>query len=1275
MNDPNRVAKWLLIVTMVVLSLALLYPPQEKLKGGIDLVGGTVLLFEIDTTGLDAEAQSGLSTRVMNILKERVDPKGQLNLEWRPVGNARIEVRMPLPPKEAFARREKYNQALDKLQTLNVKRREVEEALNATGEERDKALDALVHNVEERRPPLNVVVLARDGLVAARDGSDATATEDASAAYEDAMAEVLATSMPILRLHDVLALPEGETREDELNALRAEFPSYDAGETTNVDAQLLTKATTAYDAWAENKADLEDPSDLKRRLRGAGVLEFRILADRDRSSPDNTVDPSNPQLNQPISKYTSQLARYGPRPKAGDRYAWFPVDDVLQFTRADSLDQFELQRTLPGQPIIEKYAGRYYVLIHNDRAYGLLQPKGKTKTWTLKRAYADRNFMTGENVVSFQLDPRGGQQFGKLTESNINRQLCINLDGSAISHATINERITEHCQISGKFSSERVNDLVRTLEAGSLPARLKETPLYEQTVGPSLGETNRRHGLQAAMWGGIIVAAFIFFYYGFAAGGIADIALALNILFVLGIMSLMQATFTLPGIAGMVLTVGMAIDANVLIFERIREERARGLIFKKALNNGYDKAFSAIVDSNLTTLITCIILGFVASEEIKGFAMTLGLGLATSMFTALFCTRLAFNTLIAKGWLKDLSMRRLIGTPSIDWVGLRRIFLPISGVLVVCGLGVFLTMAITQKEHLFGIEFLGGTSIQIDFKPGMTMSDEEVRDAITATDASGGPSAARWIDDAADQLENATSRTGESAGQFTMTSKDLSGDDLAVLMRQPLDAVIERDGISVTGHTATFACKPGTLTQESFREKIVEAAATARAAANKLRGARVQSVGELDAKSAHASSFEIVTVETNRALVQQAILAVFGEKLAVQRAIRFTAVRDNELTKERFFVIEADDRYLSDVLDTDANFDIRIFRGGVTVETILEDNEAPLSVVEFEARLREVGLQPEFEQFRTRESAIFPLGTAVDRGDGTKGYNHLAVCAVDESLLYEDDPGQWSDLVALGVSAQIDAALGSEKSLSKVLQFAPQIAEQARNRAVFAMFLALVAIAAYIWIRFGNKDYGFAVIVALVHDVIITLGLIGVSHFVFQTSIAKALLIEDFKVDLPMVAAILTVIGYSMNDTIVVFDRIRENRGRAGSLNPNLINASINQTLSRTILTSLTSFFVVFVLYVFGGRGVHGFAVALMIGIVTGTYSTIAIASTLVYQPRLLGRIFLSIVCFGLLGMVMLVTADSTARLVLGGLVVVGCGMTALRGERRTAAAYAAARA
>ena len=129
--------------------------------------------------------------------------------------------------------------------------------------------------------------------------------------------------------------------------------------------------------------------------------------------------------------------------------------------------------------------------MHNGAQFGLLQSKGKAKKWALKRAYPDRNYMTGENVVSFQLDPRGGRLFGELTGSNIQRQLCIVVDGAAISHANINERITDRCQISGGFTAERVTDLVSTLEAGSLPARLKETPLREQTIGPTLGETNR----------------------------------------------------------------------------------------------------------------------------------------------------------------------------------------------------------------------------------------------------------------------------------------------------------------------------------------------------------------------------------------------------------------------------------------------------------------------------------------------------------------------------------------------------------------------------------------------------------------------------------------------------------------------------------------------------------------------------------------------------------------------------------------------------------------
>ena len=1266
MHDPNRLMKWLSVIALVVISLVVLYPPNEKLKGGIDLVGGTSLLFEIDTTDLAVGEQRELSTRVMRILKERVDPKGQLNLEWRPVGSTRLEIRMPRPPKEALARRETYNRAFDHLQAMNLKRREVEEALNTKGAERPALLDTLKRGVTERTSLIEGLSSAFDASVATQPAGENAETQKASETYEQAMTALLATSLPIHRLSDVLALPEGEKRTSELEKLRTEFPSYDAGSAKDADGKLLTRAIAAYDAWSANKANLEDPSDLKRRLRGAGVLEFRILADRDPSSPANTFDPLNPQLKQPISRYSEQLAKYGARPKAGDRFRWFPIEDVLRFTNAGNMTEFEAKRTAPGQPIIEEYAGRYYVLMHSDPEYSLLQTPGRSKSWELRKAYPDRNPMTGENVVSFQLDARGGRLFGELTGKNVNRQLCIMLDQQAVSHANIRERITERCQISGQFTPDKVNDLVGTLEAGSLPARLKETPLREQTIGPSLGETNRRNGMRASIWGGILVAVFVLFYYGFAGGGVANLALALNVLFVLGIMATMQATFTLPGIAGLILTVGMAIDANVLIFERIREERARGVIFKKALNAGYDKAFSAIFDSNLTTLITCVILAFVGTEEVRGFGITLGLGLATSMFTALFCTRLAFNSLIAKGWLTDLSMRRLIEVPSIDWVGLRRIFLPLSGVAVSASLALFIGMSIKHTEEMYDIEFLGGTSVQIDLKPESRMTDDAVRKAITETQVGTGPSAVQWLVNAADQLAQAKAADGEVAGQFTLTSTTLSGDQLAVLMHKGIEPKLERGGITTSGSTATFAARSGQLTLETFKAAVAQAADDARKAADQLRGAKVQTVGDGNADENAISSFEVVTVETNRQLVQEAILAVLGEKLSVERAIRFTPTRDEEVTKEPFFVIEAEDQYLSDVLATDAQFDLRRFRGGVAVEVALDAQEEPIPIATLEQRLREVGLQPEFEHHRTRETGVLPLGAATPRPDGSAGYKRFAICAVDESLLYDEDPAQWRDGLAVNVLAQVTAALESEKSLSKVVQFAPQIAGQTTQKAVFAMVLAMGAIAIYVWMRFGNRDFGFAVLVALVHDVAIVLGMVAFSHFVHETTLAKALLFEDFKIDLPMVAAILTVIGYSLNDTIVVFDRIRENRGRMGSLSAHMINDSINQTMSRTVLTSLTVFLVVVVLYAFGGKGVHGFSVALLIGVISGTYSTLGIAVPLVYRPKLLSNVVLVLVSLGLVGLVFAFVENATARLILGGLIVLGGAWGLVRSGRTT---------
>jgi SecD/SecF fusion protein len=1269
MNDPNRLMKWLLVMGMVVLALLALYPPSQKLKGGIDLVGGTSLLFEIDTTDLDREQQQGLSDRVMNILRERVDPQGQLNLEWRPIGNTRLEIRMPRPPRAALERREVFNEAMDRLAAKSIYRRDVEEALHSASEGRQAALDALVRGVNERKPLIEDLRMKYEAWVAAQAEGDASAISEASDAYETAISALLATNVPINRIRDVLALPSSERRQEELDRIRKEFSFLDAGSESDEDGKLLTKVTRAYEAWAVNKAELEDPSDLKRKIRGAGVLEFRILADRDPSSPNMIDDPKNPQFKQPIERYKEQLARYGPRPRPGDTYRWLPIDDVRSFLNIQSLEELELVKDSPGRPIVEEYAGRYYVLAYDvdNPPMRLLHTAEPGRRWSLQRANSYRDPMSGQNLVTFALDPRGGQQFGELTGYNIGRQLAIFLDNEAVSHATIRSRITQHCQIEGDFSPERASNLVRTLEAGSLPARLKETPLSEVTIGPSLGQTNREKGMKAAIWGGILVAVFMLVYYGIAGGGVANIALALNLLFVLSIMALMQATFTLPGVAGLVLTVGMAIDANVLIFERIREERERGVVFRKALNLGYDKALSTIVDANLTTLITCVILGTVASEEVKGFAIVLGIGIATSMFTALFVTRLIFNTLIAKGVLNDLHFMQLIRRPTIDWMSLRGIFWPSSIVAVVLGGALFLGMSTSNPERVFDIEFLGGTSVQVDLREGVTMTDEDMARMVTATSGEE-ESAVMWLNEAANHLLAAKISPGELPGQFVMESSALTGDQLRTLMFETIESRIERQGGAfVDGQQVTFVGRPGELTVENMPSIVAAAADRTRQAASRLRSARVQTVGDYKPESGEGLAFEVVTTETNRQMVQSALIAALGDQLSIQQPIPFTIVRDEAMTREDYFIVEESDQYLSDVIGAESSYDVRSYRGGVAIWIKLDAMADPVTPTEVERRLREVGLQPEFEQFRTRESAVYPLGAAQSSAGGQAAYKEFAIVAVDPGLIYDEAQSeQWADQVAATELALVRAALEAEKSLSKVVQFAPQVAGQTRNRAVFATILALVAIVAYVWIRFGTKEYGVAAVVCLVHDVAITLGLVALSELLVDTVVGRALLLDGFKVDLAMVAAVLTVIGYSLNDTIVVFDRIRENKGKTAQLSGGLINDSINQTMSRTLLTGITTLIVVAMLYIFGGGGVHGFAFALLCGIFVGTYSSIGVASALLFRPRILWAVATAIIALTLVGLIFLQVEHVAARLILSVVAVIVCFGVYLRNQRET---------
>jgi SecD/SecF fusion protein len=638
------------------------------------------------------------------------------------------------------------------------------------------------------------------------------------------------------------------------------------------------------------------------------------------------------------------------------------------------------------------------------------------------------------------------------------------------------------------------------------------------------------------------------------------------------------------------------------------------------------------------------------------------------MFTALFVTRLVFNTLISKGWLSRFRMLRFIGHPQIDWLALRRVFWPVSVAAVVLGIATFIGTGATNKEALYDIEFLGGTSVQIDFKPGVAMTDEEVERAIHAAEGPPTDAAVAWLRNAAQQLRAATVSPGEVPGRFVLTSTELTGSQLDTLMFSTLEDRLERNGVHTSGRTATFDGKAAELTEDSFKIAVAQAAAGADDAAERMRSARVQGVGESDRGTDARLSYEIVTTETDRALVQGAIVAVLGDRLAVQQAISFSVRRDERLTKDDFFVVETDDHFLSDVIGGDAHFDVRRYRGGVAVDVVLDDFEEPLPVAMLEQRIREVGLQPEFEDYQGLDTAVFPRGAATARRDGESGYRQFTVVAVDDEFVYEADMdlGRWREAVAAPQLALVRAALGAEKSLSKVVQFAPQIAGQTKNRALFAIVLALLAIVSYIWLRFGTKEYGLAAIVALVHDVAITLGLVAGSYYVFDTFLGTALLLENFKVDLPMIAAILTVIGYSLNDTIVVFDRIRENRGKVSALSPRIVNHSINQTLSRTLLTGVTTLLVVVILYVFGGKGVHGFSFALLAGVIVGTYSSIAIAAPLLQHPRLLRGAIGAILAMTAVGIVFAESDSPTMQWVVAGAAAVLLVIFLLRGRAST---------
>ncbi|HFQ91007.1 MAG TPA: protein translocase subunit SecD [Desulfobulbus sp.] len=329
-----------------------------------------------------------------------------------------------------------------------------------------------------------------------------------------------------------------------------------------------------------------------------------------------------------------------------------------------------------------------------------------------------------EPYVSLDLTGRGAKVFGQITEKNVGKRLAIVLDGVVRSAPVIREKILGgSAQISGNFTHEEATDLAIVLRVGALPAPVEI--IQNLTVGASLGRDSIRKGLTSGLFGALMVLVFMVVYYRLS-GVIADVALLLNILFLFVGLAMLGATLTLPGIAGIILSIGMAVDANVLIFERMREEFALGKSVKSGVDAGYDKAFWSIVDSQVTTLITALALFMFGTGPIKGFAITLSLGIIFNLFAVLFCSRLAYDVLYATRRLKELKFLQFVKKPNFDFMGVRKIAFTVSAILVVIGLFSF--AEILRGDANLGVDFSGGSLLQ--YKAEKPFRLDEVRAAF-----------------------------------------------------------------------------------------------------------------------------------------------------------------------------------------------------------------------------------------------------------------------------------------------------------------------------------------------------------------------------------------------------------------------------------------------------------------------------------------------------------------------------------------------------------------
>jgi SecD/SecF fusion protein len=622
----------------------------------------------------------------------------------------------------------------------------------------------------------------------------------------------------------------------------------------------------------------------------------------------------------------------------------------------------------------------------------------------------------------------------------------------------------------------------------------------------------------------------------------------------------------------------MAVDANVLINERIREELHKGASLWMAVKQGYDKVFWTIFDANLTTSLTSIVLIYVGSEEVKGFGVTLLIGLIIHMVTALFVTRTFMMAGIKWGFIRAIDdhsiaeylreiftftwirnghwpFMRVITVTNIDWIGKRHIFWGVSAITIVAGLVAF----VARGQDKYDIEFRGGTQVTFQLKPGADLDLEQVRARIKHVASVPG------LQDVADARVYGVGKPEEHRFemQTTVAGNPLKDEFLSALANELKDVLDLTPKVSATAL-------------------------------------------DVDAR------------KINELIDQRKLIA--------------------PITKPTL------DQVFADVGVTGMpNRDLTNYANGVAI--ILDHISPAQTAAKLEERIKsaEQSSDPALANVSARDFKIIPLEAVPDAGTATQGapstepgsvtaseedkrpLTRAVLVAVDPSEQYTDaTKDRWASVVAAPEWKIVQAALSKESLFRGVTSFDAVVAGQAKMQAVTAIVLSLLLIVVYVWVRFGGIRYGFGAILSLVHDAVVALAatvLSGLAYHYFFHSRGNWLLISDFKINLTMIAAYLTVIGYSVNDTIVIFDRVRELRGRSQApLSAKLVNDAINQCFGRTIWTTFTVFIVVLIMYIWGGEGIRGFSFAMLIGVITGAYSTLAIASPMLLTTGAAGE-------------------------------------------------------